>query len=87
MGLAHFAFKQGSSHTSMEKHNLWTARLSIVGTRTIVMVDTEDAKQRMRLAGNVGKTARDYMHEIGLQGAQAPWQQAMSISCLQICHT
>jgi hypothetical protein len=76
--LSNFGLKQGSFHASMEKSMLWTARLSTVGSRSVVVLDVDDIKAHMRKAGVVGKNCKDYMKEIGIAGAHDFFKQGFT---------
>ena len=67
--------KQGSFHAALEKGLLWTVRWSIVGSRTVAIIDLDDIKAHMKKAGIVGMNSKDYVKEIGAAGAQEFFKQ------------
>ncbi len=55
LALSNYGMKQGSTHVSMEKHGLWTARLCTLGTRTVAIYNLGDLKAYLKSEGLVGK--------------------------------
>ena len=55
LALSNYGMKQGSTHVSMEKHGLWTARLGLLGTRTVAIFNSGDVKAYLKHEGLVGK--------------------------------
>ena len=77
--LSNFGLKQGSMHTVVEKHALWTARLTISGSRQIAIFEQEAVQGFMKASGIVGKPPKDYLKEIGIAGAQQYCQQGRAV--------
>ena len=67
--LCNFGLKQGSSHASMERQCLWTARLCTSGRRTVVILDLDEVKEHMMKQGIVGKEVKLYVKEMGVSTA------------------
>lgn len=63
MCLTNFGMKQGSTHTSYEKSNLWTARLTTKGTRTVSIFDTNIVKNFLKNQGLHGKDPKQWLKE------------------------
>ena len=65
--LNNFAFTEDSFHVSQEKSNLWTARLTTDGLRTVVFVDEEATKSYMNQKG-IASTPKEYFTTLSLAG-------------------
>ena len=68
LALSNFGLKEGSYHASLEKHQLWAARLSTSGRRQVCVVDLDDCKKHMREKAVMGKKVQDFMKEMSSQG-------------------
>ena len=68
MVLSDFGLKGFTRHSSLEKHQLWTGRLIITGSRQVALARAADVANHMRDMGIFGLDVKEYMRELGIDG-------------------
>ena len=79
MALSNFGVKKSSAHTYIEKHSLWSGRLSVWGTRAVAIARAMDITTYMREAGIIGMEVKQFFRDLREEGVRKLLDRGVSL--------